>query len=335
MPRKTRASQSKEAASETAKQPRAPEQAVTQSSPSPASPMSDKGKERRIETEDGVTEDVAGSSSSKPGRVQDESASDAGSHANADKPKKTTNEERRQKMASLRQKMTSSISANRKDLILDKRSGQPSFVKDASNSRKLAKAEETLDRRDAEEKGQDWERIRNWKYTIEDEERWEDKLASKDESRDKGLIDANGLAARSYQRGLKTFKPDLKSYESSTAASAQSSPSRASSSALVQRGTTEQALARPIAAPAAGIDDLTYGTHRADDNAVDRVVSHLNMEADVRSKRSRKRPNAGANGEEDVTYINDKNAHFNRKLGRYYDAYTKEIRDNFERGTAL
>ncbi|KAJ2157228.1 pre-mRNA-splicing factor SYF2 [Coemansia sp. RSA 552] len=38
---------------------------------------------------------------------------------------------------------------------------------------------------------------------------------------------------------------------------------------------------------------------------------------------------------EDVSYINEHNARFNRKINRAYDKYTKEIRDNFERGTAL
>ncbi|KAJ1916668.1 pre-mRNA-splicing factor SYF2 [Coemansia sp. S100] len=38
---------------------------------------------------------------------------------------------------------------------------------------------------------------------------------------------------------------------------------------------------------------------------------------------------------EDVSYINERNARFNRKMNRAYDKYTQEIKDNFERGTAL
>lgn len=82
----------------------------------------------------------------------------------------------------------------------------------------------------------------------------------------------------------------------------------------------------------AGVNSLSYGDHRPNDTAIDRVVSHMNMETDVRKKRSRKRP-AEEGGE--VTYINEKNQHFNKKIGRYFDEYTQEIRDNFERGTAL
>lgn len=37
----------------------------------------------------------------------------------------------------------------------------------------------------------------------------------------------------------------------------------------------------------------------------------------------------------DVTYINKSNKVFNSKVSRYYDKYTKDIRANLERGTAL
>ena len=39
--------------------------------------------------------------------------------------------------------------------------------------------------------------------------------------------------------------------------------------------------------------------------------------------------------EGDITYINQKNKQFNDKLGRFYNRYTTEIRENFERGTAI
>lgn len=39
--------------------------------------------------------------------------------------------------------------------------------------------------------------------------------------------------------------------------------------------------------------------------------------------------------EEDVTYINERNRHFNRKIQRDFGAYTEETRLNLERGTAL
>ena len=36
-----------------------------------------------------------------------------------------------------------------------------------------------------------------------------------------------------------------------------------------------------------------------------------------------------------VDYINERNLAFNRKLGRYYDRFTSDIRANLERGSAV
>lgn len=72
---------------------------------------------------------------------------------------------------------------------------------------------------------------------------------------------------------------------------------------------------------------LTYGEHRPDDAALDRVASHLNAEAVIRNKRSRARAD---DPDAEVNYINDKNKHFNKKIARFYDKYTTEIRENCE-----
>ena len=53
---------------------------------------------------------------------------------------------------------------------------------------------------------------------------------------------------------------------------------------------------------------------------------------DKRQKRSRKRADED---EGDITWINEKNRQFNRKLQRYYDDVTRETRENFERGALL
>ncbi|KAJ1500630.1 pre-mRNA-splicing factor syf2 [Coelomomyces lativittatus] len=65
---------------------------------------------------------------------------------------------------------------------------------------------------------------------------------------------------------------------------------------------------------------------------VDRLVKDLKHQVDIRNKSSRRR---AYNADEDVTYINDKNRNFNKKISRAFDKYTKEIKDSLERGTAL
>ena len=51
-----------------------------------------------------------------------------------------------------------------------------------------------------------------------------------------------------------------------------------------------------------------------------------------RNKYSRRRAHCE---EADISYINERNMNFNKKLSRFYDQYTGEIRQNLERGTAI
>jgi pre-mRNA-splicing factor SYF2 len=53
---------------------------------------------------------------------------------------------------------------------------------------------------------------------------------------------------------------------------------------------------------------------------------------DKRAKFHRRR---GVNTNGDIDYINDRNMKFNQKLDRFYSKYTKDIKDNLERGTAI
>ncbi|NXD32774.1 SYF2 factor, partial [Spelaeornis formosus] len=59
------------------------------------------------------------------------------------------------------------------------------------------------------------------------------------------------------------------------------------------------------------------------------VVGKINKDIG-KTKRKKK-----DDSDEVVTYINERNKVFNKKIARYFDKYTKEIRANFERGTAL
>lgn len=57
-----------------------------------------------------------------------------------------------------------------------------------------------------------------------------------------------------------------------------------------------------------------------------------NLSNSVKESKNKKRKEDES---ADVTFINNRNMHFNKKLARSYDKFTKEIRDNLERGTAL
>lgn len=62
------------------------------------------------------------------------------------------------------------------------------------------------------------------------------------------------------------------------------------------------------------------------------TVIHIRDEQRQQGIKNKRRTTYEA---EDVDSINDRNAHFNKKIRRAFDKYTVEIRQNLERGTAL
>ncbi|KAK2955888.1 putative pre-mRNA-splicing factor SYF2 [Blattamonas nauphoetae] len=69
----------------------------------------------------------------------------------------------------------------------------------------------------------------------------------------------------------------------------------------------------------------------------EKLAQELKAEKEKKDKYHRPRLNltAGRDDEEEVTYIHKGNKKFNEKINRYYDQYTFEIKESFERGTAL
>ena len=99
----------------------------------------------------------------------------------------------------------------------------------------------------------------------------------------------------------------------------------------------DEAYARAKAADpnfTAGANTLAYGVSgsRVPAENVDRMVAELEAQKKKRAEFSRRRTHREA---KDVTHINDRNEHFNKKLDRAYGDHTAEIKANLERGTAL
>ena len=80
-------------------------------------------------------------------------------------------------------------------------------------------------------------------------------------------------------------------------------------------------------------NSMLYGqAPKIPEKNVNRMVQELEEQKERREKFSRRRKHYEGR---DVDSINDRNAHFNRKIGRAFDGYTADIKLNLERGTAL
>ncbi|KAJ6581007.1 SYF2 splicing factor-domain-containing protein [Mycena capillaripes] len=249
-----------------------------------------------------------------------------------------TMEERKTKMDQLRQKRAASHKANRASLVEESAKAQIS-ARDAARLEKQRKLAEVLrTKADAEERGEPdaVERAKNWEWTIEENDYWEKKKARKARRADFEFHDDAHAARRRYKKDLDQIKPDLAAYNRQKELAMGLAPGSltafnptASSSQLVPTAAEQRLAAENLYRDA---NTLIYGDNKPTEDAIDRVVGKINKDIDKKKSFSRKRPNED---EGDITYINEHNRVFNKKIARYYDKYTAEIRASFERGTAL
>ncbi|KAF8622412.1 hypothetical protein AX15_007058 [Amanita polypyramis BW_CC] len=251
--------------------------------------------------------------------------------------KKVTMEERKAKLAQLRKRFVTSARENRQSLIEETTKARLN-AREAARLERQRKLAETLRQKvEAQERGEDTERAKNWEWTIEENDEWEKKLARKKRRADYEFHDDAHAARRRYKKDLDLIKPDLEAYNKQKEAAlglapgtlATFDPTQASSM-QVMTATEQQRLAAENLYRDA--NTLIYGDNKPSEDAIDRVVSKINRDVDKKGKFSRKRLNED---EGDITYINERNRVFNKKIARYYDKYTAEIRASFERGTAL
>jgi pre-mRNA-splicing factor SYF2 len=203
----------------------------------------------------------------------------------------------------------------------------------SSLSRKHAFASHNLLKADTEEAGEDFERKRAWDWTVDESEKWDKRIEKKQRHRDDvAFQDYRQDARKVYKRQMRGLQPDLEAYGREKLAAVE----RAAASGgleIVETNDGELVAVDKNGTFYSTADSTDFVENKPDRAAVDKLVSDLQKAEEVRLKKRRDR--RGGDDDPDVTYINEKNKQFNQKLGRFYDKYTKEIRDSFERGTAL
>ncbi|KAI0914398.1 SYF2 splicing factor-domain-containing protein [Ustulina deusta] len=192
---------------------------------------------------------------------------------------------------------------------------------------KLLKAE-------TEEAGEDFERKRAWDWTVEESEKWDKRVKKKAAHRDNNAFqDYLAESNKVYKRQLQNLAPDMERYEKDKMKAIEKA---AASGGLEIIETDDGEL---IAVDKDGsfystADSTNFHENKPDKAAVDRLVDDLKRAEDSRLRKRKER--MAQNGDDgDITYINEKNKQFNQKLARFYNKYTAEIRDSFERGTRI
>ncbi|KAH8149239.1 uncharacterized protein LAJ45_06778 [Morchella importuna] len=232
-------------------------------------------------------------------------------------------QDRFERWKALKGRAKKSAEVNRKEVYAERRRQAIDPSETSRLNRRRAEAEFKLAKADAEDEGEDFERKRAWDWTVEESERWDRRVEKKKKHvEDVAFQDYTQTARKIYKKQIRELKPDMESYAADKAK-------------LVRDGTiVETEDGELIAIDRDGefyadADSLGFIENKPSKQAVDRLVGDLRKAEDARMARRK------GGDEEDVTYINDKNKQFNQKLARYYNKYTGEIRDSFERGTMV
>jgi pre-mRNA-splicing factor SYF2 len=204
----------------------------------------------------------------------------------------------------------------------------------ATLQRRHAVASHKLLRADVEESGGDFERKRAWDWTVEESERWDRRVRKKEGHRDDvAFADYTREAQKVYKRQLHGMAPDMEAYAREKLAAVERAAA-AGTLEIVETDEGELIAVDRDGSFYATADSTSFAKNKPDKAAVDRLVNDVKKADEVALKKRRERMAANTD-DGDVTYINEKNKQFNQKLARFYNKYTAEIRESFERGTMV
>jgi pre-mRNA-splicing factor SYF2 len=244
----------------------------------------------------------------------------------------TASQSRAERFKALQARRNASSRANHNDVIAEHKRMKLDPAQLSKLDRKKAEAEMKLAKQDAEEAGDDYERKRAWDWTMEESLAWDERLAKKQANRDQAgfagnpyknpihpkfpsfrvgtdwWLDYTQAAEKTYKLQLKGIKPDLEAYQ------------KAKEEALGQSGQLVQMADGGLV----GVDEdrkffadansLGITDHKPSKAAVDRLAEQTKKRlAEQEAKRRKKR----TGGDDDVSYINQRNKVFNQKLARY------------------
>ncbi|AEO69206.1 d0e13a2b-4839-4109-99de-a395fbcc85b8 [Thermothielavioides terrestris] len=203
-------------------------------------------------------------------------------------------------------------------------------------NRQHAIASHKLLKADIEEAGEDFERKRAWDWTVEESERWDKRMRKKEAHRDDTAFkDYARESQKAYKRQLRNMgPPDLERYTREKLAAIEKAAA-AGTLDIVETDDGEMIAVDKDGTFFSTADSTAFAEHKPDKAAVDRLVADLRRAEEASLKRRRERMAKNGDDGGDVTYINEKNKQFNQKLARFYNKYTAEIRESFERGTMV
>jgi pre-mRNA-splicing factor SYF2 len=204
----------------------------------------------------------------------------------------------------------------------------------AKLQRKHAIASHKLLKAETADAGEDFERKRAWDWTVDESQKWDKRMDKKAKHReDVAFQDYRQDARKVYKRQMRELKPNVEAYEREKVEAVEKA-ARSGGLEIVENEDGELVAVDKDGTFYSTADSTDFIQNKPGKEAIDRLVNDLRKAEEVRLKKRRDR-GLDDDTSGDVTYINQKNKQFNEKLARFYNKYTADIRESFERGTAL
>ncbi|ODQ79789.1 hypothetical protein BABINDRAFT_161482 [Babjeviella inositovora NRRL Y-12698] len=203
--------------------------------------------------------------------------------------KEATLNDRMAKFKALQKRKRESEKLNRQEVYAEHAKQKEDSQKLKRLEAKKMKAEEELEKIEATERGEDYDRKKNLEYSIEDCEKWEAVQLERRKGTSGASQNYEAIADRAYDKDLKNIDvvANMTAY-------------KASKERLL-RSHKEHT-----------IDHMDLTANKPAKQLVKKLVADM---GDADARRMKRRRNK--NEEDDVhSYINDKNKHFNMKLNR-------------------
>jgi pre-mRNA-splicing factor SYF2 len=203
-----------------------------------------------------------------------------------------------QKLRELHMKRNEARNRNFEDVKEEDRRNKETPKDIAAAQKRRREAEQLLAIEEAKKRGDDYERLQNLNYSVEECDAWDEVQTRRKSKEDQGFSDYRQATIRKYEQLTDSIKVDQQKY---------------------QKQDKKE------------LDVYTLSHTQDDMGRVNALVRDLKAQEQKRRGYSRRRQFK----EGDVDYINERNRQFNLKIARAFDMYTSDIKDNLERGTAL
>lgn len=182
----------------------------------------------------------------------------------------------------------------------------------ATIQRKSAVANQKLLKADIEDSGGDFERKRAWDWTVDESEKWDERIAERAAHRDNNAFqDYRVEANKVYERQVRNLgEPDLERYIAQKKKAIEEAAARGTLEIVETEDGEMVAVDRDgtFYGGGGGRDLISsFADNKPDKKALDRLVGEMKKAEEVAAKKRRER--LARNGDDgDVTYINDKNS---------------------------